>query len=93
MRISNSLIEKAKKGDLPSRRKVSSYITNKKVSITFFKDTLPKLASRKSGHLRLLKMGTRKGDGAKLVLVELITEDSKQKTDDRKQSAEDAKSL
>ena len=93
VRISNSLIEKAKKGDLPSRRKVSSYITNKKVSITFFKDTLPKLASRKSGHLRLLKMGTRKGDGAKLVLVELITEDSKQKTDDRKQSAEDAKSL
>ena len=84
MQLDHAPIEKAKKGDLPSRRKVSSYITNKKVSITFFKDTLPKLASRKGGHLRLLKMGTRKGDGASMVLVELITEDSKQKTDDRK---------
>lgn len=84
----NSLIEKAKKGDLVSRRKVSSYITNKEVSINFFKDTLPKVASRKGGHLRLLRMGIRKGDGAKIVMVELITEDITQKPENRPQKTE-----
>lgn len=79
--VGNSLIEKAKKGDLASRRKVSSYITNEKVSITFFKETLPKLASRRGGHIRLLKMGTRKGDGASMVFVELITEDIKKEAE------------
>lgn len=78
VRLADTLIGKAKKGDLASRRKVSSYITNKKISITFFEKILPKLASRKGGYLRLLKVGTRKGDGAKLVLVELITEESQQ---------------
>jgi large subunit ribosomal protein L17 len=94
VRIGNSLIEKAKKGDLSSRRKVSSHITNDKVSINFFQETLPKLANRKGGHLRLIRVGTRKGDGAKVVIVELITtEDGMQKTDDRKQKTDDKKSL
>ncbi len=74
----NSLIEKAKKGDLASRRKVSSHITNKEVSINFFKDTLPKVASRRGGHLRLLRIGARKGDNASMVLVELIKDESGQ---------------
>lgn len=84
VRFGNSLIEKAKKGDLSSRRKVSSCITNKKVAMNFFTEILPKLANRKGGYLRLLKVGIRKGDGAKIVMVELIKEDSKQKTEDRK---------
>ncbi len=80
VRTGNILIERAKKGGLVSQRKVASHITNKKVSITFFKETLPKLASRTGGHIRLLKIGTRKGDGAKVVMVELITEEGTQKT-------------
>ena len=79
VRLGNSLIEKAKKGDLVSRRKVSSYITNKEVSMNFFKDILPKLANRKGGHIRLLRVGIRRGDSASIVLVELITE-GKEKT-------------
>lgn len=84
VRFGNSLIEKAKKGDLVSRRKVSSCITDKQVSVTFFKDTLPKLANRKGGHIRLLKVGIRRGDSSSIVLVELIKEEesSRPKTKD-----------
>ncbi len=88
VRLGNSLIEKAKKGDLVSRRKVSSCITNKQVSLTFFKDTLPKLANRKGGHIRLLKVGIRRGDSSSIVLVELITEDITQKPENRPQKTE-----
>lgn len=84
VRISNSLIEKAKRGDLASRRKVSSNITNDKVSVNFFQKILPGLANRKGGYLRLMRIGIRKGDGAKVVMVELITEESHQKIDDKK---------
>ena len=84
VRIGNSLIEKAKKGDLASRRKVASYITKEEVSINFFKETLPKLASRKGGHLRLLRMGTRKGDGAKIVMVELDNRRRTEKQEEEK---------
>lgn len=76
VRTGNSLIEKAKKTDLASRRKVSSSITNDKVSVKFFQDILPKLSNRKGGYIRLVRMGTRKGDGAKMVMVELILDES-----------------
>ncbi len=90
VRVSNSLIEKAKKGDLVSRKKVSSHITSDKVSIDFFQKILPGLANRKGGYLRLMRIGTRKGDGAKVVMVELITEDNQQKIDEKKQKTEKA---
>jgi large subunit ribosomal protein L17 len=83
-RIGNTLIEKAKKGDLTSKRSVSTYITNKEVSINFFKETLPKLASRTGGHIRLMKLGNRKGDGAKMVMVELIKEEEKKEKKEKK---------
>ena len=84
VQFGNKLIEKAKKGDLSSKRSVSSHITNKEVSINFFKETLPKLASRTGGHFRIMKLGLRKGDGASMVLVELILdeESSRPKTKD-----------
>ncbi len=96
IRIGNSLIEKAKKGDLASRRKVSSYITNDKISINFFQKILPGLANRKGGYLRLFRVGIRKGDGAKIVMVELLVQDSSKNapagqitsTKDKKQKTE-----
>ena len=84
VKVGNSLIEKAKKGDLVSRRKVSSHITNDKVSVNFFQKILPGLANRKGGYLRLMRAGIRKGDGAKVVMVELIAEDNHQKAGDKK---------
>ncbi|MBU1766665.1 MAG: 50S ribosomal protein L17 [Candidatus Omnitrophica bacterium] len=96
VRVGNSLIEKAKKSDLASRRKVLSHITKDTVSINFFQEILPKLANRTGGYLRLLRVGIRKGDGAKVVMVQLITEDGSKNTpasqiagsEDRKQKAE-----
>ena len=84
VRVGNSLIEKAKKSDLASRRKVSSHITKDTVSINFFQEILPKLANRTGGYLRLFRVGIRKGDGAKVVIVQLITDDRKQTTEDRR---------
>jgi len=65
-------MEKAKRGDLHSRRLVSSYITSPEVSKKFFQEILPNLSARQGGYLRMVRVGRRKGDGALLVQIELL---------------------
>ena len=79
VRLTDSLIEEAKKDDLNSRRKVSSYITDKKVYKNFFQEMLPSLRKKVSGHVRMVRLGYRKGDGAMLSQVELIEEEKEAK--------------
>ena len=74
VRLTNRLIEGAKSGDLHSRRQVAKYITNKEVYKKFFGELLPVLSPRVGGHVRMVRLGYRKGDGAMLSQVELIKE-------------------
>ena len=76
LRYANRLLEKAKKKTLSSRREVSSHIVSKRISLDFFQNTLPKISSRVGGHVRMLRLGHRDGDGAPMVLLELITEEA-----------------
>ncbi len=72
--LADKLIEAAKSGDLHARRQVARYITNKEVYKKFFGELLPALSSRVGGHVRMVRLGHRKGDGAMISQVELIKE-------------------
>ena len=65
------LISKAKRGDLHARRQVLSKLRDRDVVAYLFDDVGPRYADRNGGYTRLLKLEPRKGDNARMVLVEL----------------------
>jgi large subunit ribosomal protein L17 len=67
------MITLAKRGDLASRRAVTSEFPNEPLVITkLFDEIAPKYADRSSGFTRIVKIGPRKGDAAEIVQIELV---------------------
>ena len=67
-----SLITKAKKGDLHNRRQVLSGLQTVASAHKLVDEIAPKLQGRTSGHLRIVKTGPRRGDNAQLARVSFI---------------------
>lgn len=72
--LAETLITKAKRGDLHSRRLVLARISNKSVVHTLFTEIAPKLADREGGYTRITKIGNRAGDNAPMAVIEIVTE-------------------
>ena len=66
------LITFAKKGDLASRRECLKLVNNADVVKKLFDEIGPAAYGRTSGFTRITKYRNRLGDGAELVIVELI---------------------
>jgi large subunit ribosomal protein L17 len=67
------MITLAKRGDLSARRTVVSQFPNEPLVITkLFDEIAPKYGDRTSGFTRIVKIGTRAGDGAEVVQIELV---------------------
>lgn len=67
------LITKAKKGDLATRKLIVSKLSNRKTEVKkLFEVLAPKYANKKGGYTRILKLGARKSDGAKMAIVEFV---------------------
>ncbi len=69
--LAEKIITKAKKQDLNSTRHLTKYFS-KDLSSKIIKEIAPKYKDRKGGYARILKMGPRKSDGAKMAFIELI---------------------
>ncbi|MBP3354496.1 MAG: 50S ribosomal protein L17 [Bacteroidales bacterium] len=66
------IINKAKEDTTASRRVVFSYLQDKKVVKELFGEVATKIADRPGGYTRIIKTGTRLGDGAKTCFIELV---------------------
>lgn len=65
----------AKRGDLHARRLAIAKVGDKETVREIFEKVAQGLwADRNGGYTRILKLGRRKGDGAEVVIIELVTE-------------------
>lgn len=71
-RIAEKMISLAKRGDLQSRRLALAYLMDEDVVTELFSNIAGKYADRQGGYTRIIKKGTRRGDAAAMVLIELV---------------------
>lgn len=75
------LITKAKKGNkageaiaVNARRWAAARLNDPEIVKKLFDDIAPRFADRPGGYTRIMKIGMRSGDAAKMVLLELVEE-------------------
>lgn len=73
-RLAEKLLTLAKRGDLHAHRQVYDVIKDRKLVKKIFDEIAPKFKEREGGYTRILKFGTRRGDGASISVVELLIE-------------------
>lgn len=66
------LITKARRGDIPARRYVARFIKDREVIKELFNEIIVKIGERPGGYTRVVKLGSRRGDGADLAILELV---------------------
>jgi large subunit ribosomal protein L17 len=71
-RIADHMISLGKRGDLHAKRQALSYLFDESVVKKLFDEIAPKYKERNGGYTRIMKTGYRRGDGASMVLVELV---------------------
>ena len=80
VKMADRLVTYAKKGDLNSRRLAAAIVrdvwADEKAGVTalqkLFNEYGPRYANRNGGYTRVLKLGNRRGDNAKVVLVSFV---------------------
>jgi large subunit ribosomal protein L17 len=68
------LITLARRGDQHARRLVERRIQDRESLGRLCKEFGPRFAARPGGYIRILKLGSRPGDGADLARIELLSE-------------------
>ncbi len=76
--IAEKMITLGKRGDLHARRQVATYIRrvdadeNQDAIQKLFSEIAPRYKERQGGYTRILKIGTRQGDTAPMVVLEFV---------------------
>lgn len=67
------IVTRAKKDDLASKRLIISKLSNRKKEVKkLFEKIAPRYANVNGGYTRILKLGARKSDGAKMAIIEFV---------------------
>jgi len=66
------LVTLAKRGDLHARRLAAARLNEPEVVKKLFEELAPRYQDRAGGYTRILHLGPRLGDGAQIVLLELV---------------------
>jgi len=86
-RVADKLISLAKEGSLHSRRQALSFVMDKGVVTKLFSEIAPKMAERRGGYTRIVRIGPRRGDGAMMCVIELVMESLKVSRPKKKKEA------
>lgn len=70
--IAEKMITLGKRGDLHARKQALSYLMDEAVVAKLFDELSQKYAGREGGYTRIIKLLTRRGDGADMVILELV---------------------
>lgn len=68
--FADGMVELAKRGDLHARRLLIAKLGSVEAAQTLIKQIAPHFKERQGGYTRVIKMGTRPGDGAQTALLE-----------------------
>ncbi|NOY99620.1 MAG: 50S ribosomal protein L17 [Chloroflexi bacterium] len=72
--IARNSVEAEDAQKVHARRLVAARLGDNKVLPKLFDDIAPRFVNRNGGYTRMLKLGPRMGDGAEMVLLELVEE-------------------
>ena len=70
--LAEKMITLGKEGSLASRRRALSFVSDKKLVDKIFSQLAPRYAERAGGYTRIVKMGRRAGDGARLAQIQMV---------------------
>ncbi|MBW1781108.1 MAG: 50S ribosomal protein L17 [Deltaproteobacteria bacterium] len=82
--VAEKMITLAKRGDLHARRQALAYMKDKAVIHKLFDQVKDRYLDRQGGYLRIVKKGVRKGDGAPVSVVQLLSPDEGKKSRKKK---------
>ena len=85
--VAEKMITLAKRGTLHARRQALSYITKEAAVQKLFDELGPRYKERPGGYTRIVKLGTRAGDGASMAMLELVGAEFKAKAKKKKKDA------
>lgn len=71
-RMAEKMITLGKRNNLHARRQALAYIYDEDVVTKLFTEIAPKYEERNGGYTRVIKLGSRRGDGAEKAILELI---------------------
>jgi len=70
--LADKMITLGKRGDLHARRRALGYVYDRKIVDKIFDELAPRYADRPGGYSRMVKIGQRLGDGARMAQLELV---------------------
>jgi len=70
-KFAEKFLSRAQKKDLATRRYLARFFS-KKLTKKIIDEIAPRFKGRKGGYARIVKLGPRKSDGAKMVIIELL---------------------
>jgi len=91
-RVSERLITLAKKESLHARRLALRQLKHKRIVKILFEDIAPMYTDRPGGYTRVIKLGQRPGDGARMAIIELVGFETASKKKKQKDKEKEAKS-
>ena len=70
--IVEQMITLGKRGDVSAHRQAVAFLRSKGIAHTLFADVAPRFADRPGGYTRIVKIGPRQGDAARMAYLELV---------------------
>jgi large subunit ribosomal protein L17 len=70
--LAERVVTQGKRGSVHARRLVGRWLPNRDLVKKLFDDIAPRFSGRAGGYLRIVKLGSRQGDGAELAVLEFV---------------------